>query len=277
QLRCPRRSHRRPPAVLPPPTLAPARYPASPCQLPRIQPTICSIDALNASTRRCLAPTMGTYASCADPRSTVPAGETPIAPADSGAHSPAVSFPGGFRTPARDLDARGELSGGAGIRNPSQYLRPKSGLNKLHVLVRCPLRSRRSGLRSGEGARSPWLIMAGSSSRIDAKASPSLPPTALVLLLKPPIGRPAHAGWFLLAGARGAPAPANSGKLAVAMKVARANRTPHHIPGRGVPPHGGSRARTVDVAWCQAAGQVAHTAEQAEGRRSSWGDRQRFL
>ena len=89
-----RRQHRLLSSWLPPATMAHGRYPVFPCQLAHIRPTISSIDALNASTRRCLAPTIATYASC-------PASETPIAPVDSGAHSPAVSFTGGFRTPAR--------------------------------------------------------------------------------------------------------------------------------------------------------------------------------
>src|SRR5262249_28748090 len=37
-----------------------------------------------------------------------------------GAHTLAVSFPGGFRTPARQRRARCKLSDWAGIRNPSQ-------------------------------------------------------------------------------------------------------------------------------------------------------------
>src|SRR5262249_22107163 len=81
--------------------MAHGRYPVFACHLVRNQPTICSIDALNAPTRRCLAPTIGTYASRPHLRCTVAASEIPIAPADRGAHSPAVSFPGGFPTPAR--------------------------------------------------------------------------------------------------------------------------------------------------------------------------------
>ena len=42
-----------------------------------------------------------THACLQDLRCTVGASEIPIAPADRGAHSPAVSFTGGFRTPAR--------------------------------------------------------------------------------------------------------------------------------------------------------------------------------
>src|SRR5262249_784460 len=55
----------------------------------------------HAPTWRCLTPTIGPYASRPHLRCTVAASEIPIATADRGAHSPAVSFPGGFRTPAR--------------------------------------------------------------------------------------------------------------------------------------------------------------------------------
>src|SRR5262249_6739116 len=51
--------------------------------------------------RRCLAPALSTAVCRPDPRCTVAPSQISIAPADRGAHSPAVSFPGGFRTPAQ--------------------------------------------------------------------------------------------------------------------------------------------------------------------------------
>jgi hypothetical protein len=48
-----------------------------------------------------LVPTIATHACLQDLRCTAGASEIPIAPADRGAHFPAVSFTGGFRTPAR--------------------------------------------------------------------------------------------------------------------------------------------------------------------------------
>jgi len=69
--------------------MAHGRYPVSPCHLARNQPTISSIDALNASTGRCLTPTIGIYASRPHLRCTVAASEISIAPADRGARSPA--------------------------------------------------------------------------------------------------------------------------------------------------------------------------------------------
>src|SRR5262249_10212969 len=100
--------------------MAHARYAVSASHLLRDHQTICSIDALKTPTRPDLALTIGTGAVRPDPCCTVAAGEISIAPADRGAHSPAVSFTGGFRTPARQRRARCKLSDWAGIRNPSQ-------------------------------------------------------------------------------------------------------------------------------------------------------------
>jgi hypothetical protein len=112
--------------------MAHGRCPVSACDLVRNQATSCSIDALNAPRRSCLTPTIGTRPCLQDLCCTVGTTQIPIAPAHRGAHSPAASFPGGFRTPARRPRACCELSDGAGIRNPShkptnaaqQQLRP---------------------------------------------------------------------------------------------------------------------------------------------------------
>jgi hypothetical protein len=68
---------------------------------PYNRPANSSKSALNAPSLRPSATTIGTHTSLQDLRCTVGASEIPIAPADRGAHSPAVSFIGGFRTPAR--------------------------------------------------------------------------------------------------------------------------------------------------------------------------------
>src|SRR5262249_62146367 len=80
--------------------MAHGRYPVSAYDLVRNHQTICSVDALKAPTRRCLAPALSTAVSRPDPRCTVPASQISIAPPDRDAHSPAVSFTGGFPTPA---------------------------------------------------------------------------------------------------------------------------------------------------------------------------------
>src|SRR5215472_17993823 len=100
--------------------MAHGRYPVSPCHLARNQPTISSIDALNASTGRCLTPTIGIYASRPHLRCTVAASEISIAPADRGARSPAgfLHWRLSNAGPATLLCVDSSCDG-AGIRNPS--------------------------------------------------------------------------------------------------------------------------------------------------------------
>src|SRR5262245_43491457 len=127
--------------------MAHGRYPVSAYDLLRNHQTICSVDALKAPTRRCLAPALSTAVSRPDPRCTVAASQISIAPPDRGAHSPAVSFPAAFeRRPGR-LRACGELYDGAGIRNPSHYRKytqaPRRGQfarTNRQLVARCPRR-----------------------------------------------------------------------------------------------------------------------------------------
>src|SRR5215831_5628349 len=64
------------------------------------RPSISLKSALNAPSLRPSVPTIGTHTSLHDLRCTVGASQIPIAPADRWCPSHAVSFPGGFRTPA---------------------------------------------------------------------------------------------------------------------------------------------------------------------------------
>src|SRR5215475_2993101 len=103
--------------------MAHGRYPVSAYDLVRNHQTICSVDALKAPTRRCLAPALSTAVSRPDPRCTVAASQISIAPPDRGAHSPAVSFPGGFRTHGPAAFARVESS----MMGPASETRHRSG------------------------------------------------------------------------------------------------------------------------------------------------------
>src|SRR5262245_44680007 len=96
--------------------MAHGRYPVSAYDLVRNHQTICSVDALKAPTRRCLAPALSTAVSRPDPRCTVAASQISIAPPDRGAHSPRFPSLAAFeRRPGR-LRACGELHDGAPSR-----------------------------------------------------------------------------------------------------------------------------------------------------------------
>src|SRR5262249_17446554 len=94
--------------------MAHGRYPVSAYDLVRNHQTICSVDALKAPTRRCLAPALSTAVSRPDPRCTLAASQIGVPT------RPRFPSLAAFeRRPGR-LRACGELHDGAGIRNPSQ-------------------------------------------------------------------------------------------------------------------------------------------------------------
>jgi len=95
--------------------------------LPRNRPAISSKSDLNAPSLRPFAPTIATHASLQDLRCTVGASEIPIAPPDRGAHLPRFPSLAAFVRRPGSHRACCQLSDGAGIRNPSQYLTFREG------------------------------------------------------------------------------------------------------------------------------------------------------
>jgi hypothetical protein len=83
------------------------------------QPTIRPNSRLNAPLQRLLAPTSAQTPLSPARHRTVAAKQIPIAPADRAGSLHAVSFIGGFRTPADRPTACCALSERAGVRNPS--------------------------------------------------------------------------------------------------------------------------------------------------------------